>query len=130
MSTFVLKRNYGLELPASYVEVDSEEMEYVDGGGPHYGFSGYITYRVSRTVINAAVGIGASAAVSLALGSAGITGGLTLLAVPALSGLIAAVASNGLLKQDWYYFDVLSMGLDYALLSKISGYDNQITLHM
>ncbi len=33
MSTFVLKRNYGLELPRSYVEVDRDEMEYVDGGG-------------------------------------------------------------------------------------------------
>lgn len=33
MSTFVLNRNYGLALPTSYVEVDNEEMEYVDGGG-------------------------------------------------------------------------------------------------
>lgn len=32
MSTFVLNRNYGLELPTSYVEVDNEEMEYVEGG--------------------------------------------------------------------------------------------------
>ena len=32
MSTFVLNRNYGLALPTSYVEVDNEEMEYVDGG--------------------------------------------------------------------------------------------------
>ncbi len=37
MSTFVLKRNYGLELPTSFVEVDREDMEYTEGGGTHYG---------------------------------------------------------------------------------------------
>ncbi|MGF0110758.1 MULTISPECIES: hypothetical protein [unclassified Clostridium] len=33
MSTFVLKREYALQLPNSYVDVDRDEMEYVDGGG-------------------------------------------------------------------------------------------------
>ena len=33
MSAFVLNRNYQLQLPNSYVDVDREEMEYVDGGG-------------------------------------------------------------------------------------------------
>lgn len=33
MSTFVLKREYALQLPTSYVDIDSDEMEYVDGGG-------------------------------------------------------------------------------------------------
>lgn len=32
MSAFVLNRNYELQLPNSYVDVDREEMEYVDGG--------------------------------------------------------------------------------------------------
>ncbi|MDU5108112.1 hypothetical protein [Clostridium sp.] len=32
MSTFVLKREYALQLPNSYAEIDREEMEYVDGG--------------------------------------------------------------------------------------------------
>jgi len=32
MSTFVLQRKYALQLPNSFVDVDSEEMEYVDGG--------------------------------------------------------------------------------------------------
>lgn len=32
MSTFVLKREYNLQLPNNYVGVDREEMEYVDGG--------------------------------------------------------------------------------------------------
>lgn len=33
MSAFVLNRKYALELPTSYVDMDNEEMEYVDGGG-------------------------------------------------------------------------------------------------
>jgi hypothetical protein len=33
MSAFVLNRNYELQLPSSFVDVDCEEMEYVDGGG-------------------------------------------------------------------------------------------------
>ncbi|KLE16278.1 hypothetical protein [Clostridium sp. C8] len=33
MSAFVLNRKYELQLPNSYVDVDREEMEYVDGGG-------------------------------------------------------------------------------------------------
>lgn len=32
MSTFVLKRGDALQLPNSYVEIDRDEMEYVDGG--------------------------------------------------------------------------------------------------
>lgn len=32
MSKFVLNRNYQLQLPNSFVDVEREEMEYVDGG--------------------------------------------------------------------------------------------------
>lgn len=32
MSTFVLKKEYALQLPNSYVDIDRDEMEYVDGG--------------------------------------------------------------------------------------------------
>ncbi len=32
MSAFVLNRNYELQLPSSFVDIDCEEMEYVDGG--------------------------------------------------------------------------------------------------
>ena len=33
MSAFVLKREYALQMPTNYVEIDRDEMEYVDGGG-------------------------------------------------------------------------------------------------
>ncbi|ASW42220.1 hypothetical protein [Clostridium isatidis] len=32
MSAFVLSREYELQLPISYVDIDRAEMEYVDGG--------------------------------------------------------------------------------------------------
>lgn len=32
MSVLALKRNYQLEMPQSYVSVEKEEMQYVDGG--------------------------------------------------------------------------------------------------
>ncbi|WP_418223115.1 hypothetical protein [Clostridium isatidis] len=32
MSAFVLSREYELQLPTSYVDIDRAEMEYVDGG--------------------------------------------------------------------------------------------------
>lgn len=38
MNALALKRNYQLQLPNSFVDVDSEEMEYVDGGGIGYNW--------------------------------------------------------------------------------------------
>lgn len=32
MSTFVLKKEYELQLPSSYVDIDRKEIEYIDGG--------------------------------------------------------------------------------------------------
>lgn len=32
MSTFVLDRRYALQMPNNYVDIDQEEMEYIDGG--------------------------------------------------------------------------------------------------
>ncbi|WP_286910337.1 hypothetical protein [Clostridium sp. UBA1652] len=32
MNTYVLRREYALQMPKSYVDIDMDEMEYVDGG--------------------------------------------------------------------------------------------------
>lgn len=32
MSAFVLRKEYLLQLPNNFVDIDSEEMEYVEGG--------------------------------------------------------------------------------------------------
>ena len=32
MSTFVLKKEYELQLPSSYVDIDRDEIGYIDGG--------------------------------------------------------------------------------------------------
>lgn len=43
MSTFVLRREYALQMPTNYVDIDMDEMEYVDGGGvPNYVVSGFV----------------------------------------------------------------------------------------
>ncbi|SKA85141.1 hypothetical protein SAMN05428976_10748 [Clostridium sp. USBA 49] len=130
MSAFVLNRKYELQLPESFVDIDREEMEYVDGGGANYGWYGDITFRIARSVINAVVGVGATAAATAALASAGITGGLSTVVVPGLAGILGAVASNGLLKQDYYYVNMRFYLADYWTLRAISGFDNQITLAM
>lgn len=41
MSTFVLKKEYALQLPSSYVDIDREEMEYIDGGATYSGAKGW-----------------------------------------------------------------------------------------
>jgi len=62
MSAFVLNRKYELQLPSSYVDVDRDEMEYVDGGGT-------ITFKIgSNSFI-----IGALATVGTALTAAKVT---------------------------------------------------------
>ncbi|MGF0110956.1 MULTISPECIES: hypothetical protein [unclassified Clostridium] len=45
MSTFVLQRQYDLQLPSNYVEIDRNEMEYVDGGlgAPNWLVGGLLT---------------------------------------------------------------------------------------
>ena len=47
MSTFVLDRKFELQLPNSYVEIDRDEMEYIDGG---------ITWKNARTIVYSALG--------------------------------------------------------------------------
>ena len=55
MSTFVLKREYALAMPSSYVDIDRDEMEYVDGGSTtvsrYYNLKGLF-----HAIINAGTG--------------------------------------------------------------------------
>ena len=62
MSTFVLNRNYALQMPSSYVDIDRDEMEYVDGG---LSISRNVfRYTVTATVIAACAFLGGGFAVS------------------------------------------------------------------
>lgn len=49
MSTFVLKREYALQMPTSYVDIERAEMEYVEGGGslPTWAISAPINFALS-----------------------------------------------------------------------------------
>ncbi|CAM2077110.1 MAG: hypothetical protein NSGCLCUN01_01298 [uncultured Clostridium sp.] len=55
MSTFVLKREYALAMPTSYIDIDRDEMEYVDGGAFVYRWAVTMTL----DVIAMAFGLGA-----------------------------------------------------------------------
>lgn len=45
MSTLALNRSFELQMPSSFVDIDREEMEYVDGGGY------YIDNQTLKTVV-------------------------------------------------------------------------------
>ncbi|MGL5087179.1 MAG: glycine zipper domain-containing protein [Clostridium sp.] len=84
MSTFVLKRNYGLQLPMSFVDVDREEMEYVDGGE-------IVSVYVQGIWLRRFMEFGC-AAVGAAIGSA--VPGLGTIAGAAVGGLIGALLGS------------------------------------
>lgn len=52
MSTFVLKREYALAMPSSYVDIDRDEMEYVDGelGAPNWLVAGAVNWVISGLI--------------------------------------------------------------------------------
>jgi hypothetical protein len=113
-----------LRMPSNYVEIARDEMEYVDGG------DGFITFHVSKSVINAAIGVGASAAISAALAAAGFTGGLSTWVIPGLVGIVAACISNAYIKPAYLDIPLYFTGAEDFLLNWACGWDRQATLSM
>jgi len=82
MSTFALRREYALQMPINYVEVDRDEMEYVDGGY-YVDFSkDYLQYLVDGMLV-------VFGGVALA---GGITSALRKFGLSAVANKICAVA--------------------------------------
>lgn len=109
MSAFVLNRNYELQLPNSFVDVDREEMEYVEGGGTvkltlTYGTIAFLVAKVGvgwglRAALS---GLNASIGCAIVFGTAGwgtlfAAVGLAAFqaAIPWVAGAIARSAVNG-----------------------------------
>ncbi|GAA0760978.1 hypothetical protein SDC9_58690 [bioreactor metagenome] len=95
MSAFVLNRKYELQLPNSYVDVDRDEMEYVDGGilvsGKWYGFSIWFNSRETDGLL-IAIGAGSAGAwLAAELAAAGI---VTLPAAIPFGVVAAALAAS------------------------------------
>lgn len=86
MSAFVLKREYALQLPNSYVDVDRNEMEYVEGGARYSGSKGWI---VASTLAAVEYGVGSFAKGALSLFKVALKG--ILLAGP-MAWLVSAIA--------------------------------------
>ncbi|WP_148551151.1 hypothetical protein [Paraclostridium bifermentans] len=96
MSGFALRRNLGLQLPTSFVEIESNEMEYIDGGG-------FIGFRVhfSKKVQNmGAVAGGAfvGGVVGFACKSLAATGPIGAGAAATISAVAGGVAGNAIRK--------------------------------
>lgn len=85
MSSFVLKRNYQLQFPTSFVEIDRDEMEYVDGGAIGVWKAGW-WIDTGITVVGAVVGL------------VGIAGGVREILRRNAKGLIIQATSKALRK--------------------------------
>ena len=109
-------------MPSNYVGIEKDEMNYIEGG------DGPITFHISSSVVNAAIGLGVTIAVSLACTIAGLTGFLATAVVPAVAGFVAAIIANGLLNQDSYICAFWFTGIVDIGLNAASGWDRNITL--
>ncbi|MBL4930972.1 hypothetical protein [Clostridium paridis] len=106
MSAFVLNRNYELQLPNSYEDIDCDEMEYVDGGST---VNVYLKGTTFKYII-----IGGSAAIGTLVGTifgqmeGGILGCF-------LGGLIGTVISNYVCRNidDNKYYNVGSIYIPF-----------------
>ncbi len=110
MSTFALKRGYELQLPMRFVEVDREEMEYVDGGGTFRiqissnsfiismlaTSGGYLTIGGAKAILGAATTAIAGAIVAGTAGLGSILAGIFMLNCAGfISTLAGAAVSYG-----------------------------------
>jgi len=109
MSTFVLNRNYKLQLPNSFVDVDCEEMEYVDGGGYWSNYtlrSNLIGWGISAVYLSSVVGFSRvynAIKVGLNVIKVGLTGAL---------GLVGRVLSWYITWKTGAFIDEIATALD------------------
>jgi len=93
MSAFVLNRKYQVQLPNSFVDVDSEEMEYVDGG---FNMSRDTVAWIADALI-ALVTFGVSSAITIGsfLRKKGATSGTQLIVkIATRAGIARTIALN------------------------------------
>lgn len=90
MNTVTLKREYALEMPMNYVDIDTNEMQYVDGGWDALGWMiGYGLTRGLEVVIAKLATRASMVAVATKFGiSATVVAGAS---VGALAGIIAGL---------------------------------------
>ena len=85
MNEMTIERKSNLVMPSHYVELDRDEMSYIDGGA-WWTIVGWICNGI-------AMGLGiASAAVSMANGSEQVAGGLTIAST--VFGFIGAILTG------------------------------------
>ncbi len=96
MSGFALNRNMELQLPVSYVEIESSEMEYIDGGG-FIGFRVHFSKKIQR--MGALAGSGAvGAAVGRVAQNLKVFGPWGVVAAGAVTATATGVAYDAIKK--------------------------------
>ena len=116
MSAIALNRNYELQLPNSYVDVDRDEMEYVDGGSAFtdWFFSVNNIGNILNTVISLAIPAGGIAAYISRVGTrtaARYLEGAIVNKLKCIGLAAAAAAAPGIIG---YVLNSLNVGLKLA----------------
>lgn len=103
MSTFALKRGYELELPTNFVEVDNEEMEYIDGGFDPIEF--LLSYAAKAVLEKIIVRVATKAVIIKVAGIVGVS------ASTIATGSVVLIAAA-------------LVGIGYAAVKMIDGYSS------
>ena len=112
MSAFVLNKKYELALPTSYVDVDNEEMEYVDGGAWNT-YRGYSALNELTNMIAACSSwVGVTVGLVKACAASASTGVGLVIAVGAAVGAMIT-----------WTFAMLNMGLAVAAANFYKSYN-------
>lgn len=121
MSAFVLKREYTLQLPNRYVEVDRDEMEYVDGGhwegcyGNTYWWGAAVQFSAHGAADMAAILAGGAALATIAAIIGPFVGlGVTATAVVGISAGVLALGASAF----WYASNHNGMYVEYNYTTK------------
>ena len=96
MRGVALRRNMQLQLPTSFVEIESDEMEYIEGGG-FIGFRVHFSQKIRRMGA-----LGGSGAVAVAVGKAAsslrVFGPWGLVAAGAVTTIATGIAYDAINK--------------------------------
>lgn len=98
MGAFALQRKYELQLPSSFVDIDRDEMEYIEGGFPRWCVSIPVDALLLATPLGLAMAplkyLGRTAAISLLKRYAGTLSGIIGWAVTKAVGAAGSALFN------------------------------------
>jgi hypothetical protein len=95
MNKFRVKKEYNLQLPTNYVDVNSEEMEKIEGGYKFDVSRQNFAYGVDVAIALASFGIGSAMTIKSFLAKKGATSGTQIIVkVATKAGIAKSIANN------------------------------------